>query len=497
MSHKHNEKPRRDRDAASSKSALRRKERGDIPHARDQGNANEDATPEVAGATGSDAKGSKVVMADRILGVVKWYDSLIGHGFVRRVDHGGDVEIHRNNIVKPFPCKYQRSLGAGETVEFEVVQGRWGPEATKVTGPGGIPLEGSRPPSHRHGVRKNLDVYRPVPSRGQQGSHQDKTDPCVLCRLSTLGGGGHRHSPCEVKDREAISDLGICNMHRNGYCCVVFRCPASPEGPRSSDAQEGGKDSPSGSHKRSEGREVHRGHSLAAGSPRSNSHGRRSHRATPAGRQDGTKLQPWAFRQGSSIHQPVSPARPKLPKLPEQLWHEDKGAGYATAQGHLPHRPDLPRGRPVHLPPLQRAPAVACGLGPSSGPHASDPPGGPLTAVPAPPWEPGARYDVLSHPRGQSSVGRSSLSPSASENPGGQDAQGRSDACRSQASARKDQHCHPQAPSPSGVRSAEGTTARDPPAPPGEKPRASKEDPAALGHINSPAPSGVLRRRLK
>lgn len=60
-------------------------------------------------------------------GVVKWFDTKKGYGFIEQSD-GGDVFVHYSGIVgEGF-----KSLKAGEKVEFEVSNGPKGPQATHV-----------------------------------------------------------------------------------------------------------------------------------------------------------------------------------------------------------------------------------------------------------------------------------------------------------------------------------------------------------------------------
>ena len=60
-------------------------------------------------------------------GVVKWFNSSKGYGFIER-DAGGDVFVHFNSIVgEGF-----KNLTEGQRVEFSVEQGQKGPAAVEV-----------------------------------------------------------------------------------------------------------------------------------------------------------------------------------------------------------------------------------------------------------------------------------------------------------------------------------------------------------------------------
>ena len=60
-------------------------------------------------------------------GTVKWFNAEKGYGFIA-VDGGQDVFVHHSNITGTG----YRTLEDGQRVEFEIVQGAKGPEATNV-----------------------------------------------------------------------------------------------------------------------------------------------------------------------------------------------------------------------------------------------------------------------------------------------------------------------------------------------------------------------------
>ncbi len=60
-------------------------------------------------------------------GTVKWFNDAKGYGFITQED-GQDLFVHHSNILgSGF-----KTLAEGETVEFEVVQGQKGLQATEV-----------------------------------------------------------------------------------------------------------------------------------------------------------------------------------------------------------------------------------------------------------------------------------------------------------------------------------------------------------------------------
>ena len=62
-------------------------------------------------------------------GTVKWFNNSKGYGFITPEDGSQDVFVHHNSI----QGEGYKSLDEGQSVEFEVQQGKKGPEATNVT----------------------------------------------------------------------------------------------------------------------------------------------------------------------------------------------------------------------------------------------------------------------------------------------------------------------------------------------------------------------------
>uniref|UniRef100_A0A8C3ETK2 Uncharacterized protein n=1 Tax=Corvus moneduloides TaxID=1196302 RepID=A0A8C3ETK2_CORMO len=86
--------------------------------------------------TAATRKKEKIIVT-KTLGIVKWYNVKQNYGFITRCDNQQDIFVHRTAIKKNNPEKCIPSLGDGEVVEFKIIRGRKGLQASQVTGPDG------------------------------------------------------------------------------------------------------------------------------------------------------------------------------------------------------------------------------------------------------------------------------------------------------------------------------------------------------------------------
>jgi CspA family cold shock protein len=66
-------------------------------------------------------------MPERLTGVVKWFNSQKGYGFIEH-QGGPDVFVHYSAVVG----QGYRNLDEGEKVEFSITEGPKGPQASEV-----------------------------------------------------------------------------------------------------------------------------------------------------------------------------------------------------------------------------------------------------------------------------------------------------------------------------------------------------------------------------
>jgi CspA family cold shock protein len=67
-------------------------------------------------------------MSQRIVGEVKWFNAEKGYGFIKMGNNSADIFVHYSAIESTG----YRTLNEGDRVEFEIVDGRKGKQASGV-----------------------------------------------------------------------------------------------------------------------------------------------------------------------------------------------------------------------------------------------------------------------------------------------------------------------------------------------------------------------------
>ncbi|CAD6184675.1 unnamed protein product [Caenorhabditis auriculariae] len=160
----------------------------------------------------------KKVLETGLKGKVKWYSVLGRYGFIARDDEEKDVFVHQSAISKSLTNKlYLRTLANEEEVEFDIVEGKKGPEAANVSGPGGDVVKGSKyrrillsqyQKRRRSSKEHEGEVEQPLSDeQGEKSAGEEKqADGPIKRRRNNKNRRQHRNRRNKKNNSEAIAE---------------------------------------------------------------------------------------------------------------------------------------------------------------------------------------------------------------------------------------------------------------------------------------------------